>query len=34
MVYAGIVPRIDPSLEDEPRLRSLIRRMGFPSPGS
>jgi TolB-like protein/Tfp pilus assembly protein PilF/predicted Ser/Thr protein kinase len=30
MVYMKLVPRLDPSLADDPRTRSLIRRMGFP----
>ncbi len=34
MVYAALVPEIDPTVADNPRLRAIIRRMGFPQTAS
>ena len=32
MVYASIMPRIDPGLAGNPRYEAIVRRMGFPQP--
>lgn len=33
MVYALLVPRIDPQIADDPRLARIIKGMGFPPAG-
>jgi serine/threonine-protein kinase len=33
MVYAAIIPRLNPELENDPTLRTIVDRMGFPWPG-
>ena len=34
MAYASIASRINPRLAGNPRFEAIVRRMGFPPPGS
>lgn len=34
MVYASMLPRLNPDLAGNPRFQAILRKMGFPSPAS